>query len=54
MAGTSERHKKMENIPMRDIREFLSDQQAEPSFQYHEIQGRTTIEKFHTHDFFLF
>lgn len=39
---------------MMDIREFLSDAQAEPGFQYHEIQGKRVIEKFHRHDFFQF
>ena len=52
MAGTSKKAK--ETIPVLNIRAFLSDQEAEPSFQYHEIQGNRIIEKFHKHDFFLF
>ena len=52
MAGTSKKSK--DKIPVLNIREFLSDQEAEPSFQYHEIFGARSIEKFHKHDFFLF
>lgn len=47
-------HHTKQKIPILDIREFFSDAQAEPSFQYHEINGKRTIEKFHKHDFFLF
>lgn len=45
---------KKEKIPVLGIREFFSDQQAEPGFQYHEIIGKRLIDKFHKHDFFLF
>ena len=54
MAAASRKKKQKEKIPILDIREFLSDQQAEPGFQYHEIHGKRVIEKFHKHDFFLF
>lgn len=54
MAGSSEKKKNLERIPVLDIREFLSDLQAEPGFQYHEIHGKRIIEKFHKHDFFVF
>ncbi|WP_127125288.1 helix-turn-helix domain-containing protein [Pseudoflavitalea rhizosphaerae] len=52
MAGSSKKTK--DSIPVLNIREFLSDQEAEPGFQYHEISGARSIEKFHKHDFFLF
>lgn len=50
----SGKNRKTEKIPVLDIREFLSDQQTVPDFQYHEIMGKRLIEKFHKHDFFLF
>ncbi|MGN6420206.1 MAG: helix-turn-helix domain-containing protein [Pseudobacter sp.] len=51
---TASGKKKKEKIPVLGIREFFSDQQAEPDFQYHEITGKRLIDKFHKHDFFLF
>lgn len=42
------------NIPVLGINEFQVDQEADNSFQYHQIVGARHIEKPHIHDFFLF